>query len=427
MGSSFEQFVGAVKDGRVDDVRSMLAAEPDIRKRINDPHADLGFDSTPLLAAVYQKNRDLIDVLLSAGADINRKSGWWAGGFGVLHGSDPGLAPFLIDRGAVVDAHAAARLGAIDVLERLLDGDPALVHARGGDGQTPLHFAKSVDVARLLVDRGADIDAIDVDHESTPAQWMASDRQDVARYLVANRCRTDILLTSVLGDLERTRRHLDSDPASIRTRVSEKYFPKRDPRAGGTIYNWTLGGSKTPHACARKFGHTAVYELLLSRSPETTRLVEACDAGDEDAVTRLLRESPGLASALDPDDRVRLVGAAQSNDLRAVRLMLRAGWPLDARGDTDGTVLHWASWHGSAEMVREILRYGPDLEAKDGHYGGTPLGWAIHGSLNSWHCRTGDYGATVEALLDAGARAPDESGPVNASKAVRDALQRRRA
>ena len=48
--------------------------------------------------------------------------------------------------------------------------DPALVHARGGDGKTPLHYATSVAMARYLVERGAVVDARDVDHESTPAQ-----------------------------------------------------------------------------------------------------------------------------------------------------------------------------------------------------------------------------------------------------------------
>jgi ankyrin repeat protein len=397
MRSPFEQLIDAVKGGHIDVVRTLITTD-EVRKRINETHPDLSFDSTPLLEAVYKKDRDLIDVLLEGGADINAKSGWWAGGFGVLHGSDPDLAPFLIERGAVVDVHAAARLGDVARLERLLVDDAGLVHARGGDGQTPLHFAKTVETATLLLDRGAAIDALDVDHESTPAQWMVGERQDVARYLVARGCRTDILLTSALGDLERTREHLDREPESIRVRVAERYFPKKDPRAGGTIYNWTLGGATTPHSAARKFGHQAVYDLLIGRSPAATQLVAACDAGDEDAIARLLAVTPDLASTLDADDRARLPNAAQSNDLRTVRLMLAAGWPIDARGDHDGSALHWAAWHGNAAMVREILGHGPDLSARDRNYSGTALDWAVHGSRNSWHRGRGDYDATLDAL-----------------------------
>ena len=35
----------------------------------------------------------------------------------------------------------------------------------------------------------ADMDALDIDHESTPAQWMVRDRPQVARHLVARGCR----------------------------------------------------------------------------------------------------------------------------------------------------------------------------------------------------------------------------------------------
>ena len=116
-------------------------------------------------------------------ADINARSHWWAGSFGVLD-NDGGLAPYLIDRGARVDAYAAARLGMLDRLEALVKDNPDVVHAGGGDGQTPLHVAANVEIARFLLEHGADINARDVDHESTPAQYLVRERQEVARYLV---------------------------------------------------------------------------------------------------------------------------------------------------------------------------------------------------------------------------------------------------
>jgi hypothetical protein len=45
------------------------------------------------------------------------------------------------------------------------------------------------------------------------------------------------------------------------------------------------------------------------------------------------------------------------------------------------------------------------------------VGSALHGSVNGWHRDTGDYVATVKALLDAGAKAPKLTD-------VRDLLQR---
>ena len=63
--------------------------------------------------------------------------------------------------------HAAAGLGLIDRLDEMLAGDPSLIDAKGGDGCTPLHFARDVATAALLLKHGARVDARDEDHEST--------------------------------------------------------------------------------------------------------------------------------------------------------------------------------------------------------------------------------------------------------------------
>lgn len=398
---------------------------PQLKSMIDDPAPGLAFGATALLDAAGRGNRDMVDVLLRAGADINARSHWWAGGFGVLdHDHDPGFVSFLIERGARVDVHAAARLGMLDRLEQLVSANPELVPARGGDGQTPLHFAKNVEIAEYLLDHGADIDARDVDHESTAAQWMVRDRQDVARYLVRRGCRTDILMAAALGDLTIVRRHVDADPSAVRVSVSELHFPMRDPRAGGTIYIWTLGAHKTAHAIAREFGHEDVFGLLMDRSPAEVKLVAACELGDEELVTALLASDPHLVSRLSGDDKRRLPHAAQDNGAAAVRLMLATGWPIDARGQHGATALHWAAFHGNVEMAREILRHDPPLELRDNDFNGVPLGWASYGSVHGWHCKTGDYVGTVEALLAAGAQAPPLTDDLEASEPVRAVLRR---
>ena len=114
--------------------------------------------------------------------------------------------------------------------------------------------------------------------------------------------------------------------------------------------------------------------------------------------------------------------AAQGVPTDAVQLMLAAGWPVDTKGEYEMTPLQWAAWHGNAEMVREILRYHPRLELKDNDHGITALGSALHGSMNGWHRDSGDYVATVEALLRAGAKAPEVTDDLEASDSVRDLL-----
>ena len=192
-------------------VRELLERHPELKAKINDPVAC--FDAPAITRA---RSRQMLDVLLAAGADINAKSRWWAGGFGLLHGANPDLAAYAIERGAVVDVHAAARLGMIERLRALISANPELVNARGGDGQTPLHFAGTVAVAEYLLDHGADIEARDVDHESTPAQYMVRDRQEVLRYLIQRGCKTDLLMAAALGDADLVRK---IGRASCRERV----------------------------------------------------------------------------------------------------------------------------------------------------------------------------------------------------------------
>jgi len=397
-------------------VRKLLEQFPELRAKINEPIGP--FDSPPIINV---RSREMLDLLLEAGADINAKSRWWAGGFGLLHGAKPELAAYAIQRGAVVDAHAASRLGMLNRLREVILADRDLVHARGGDGQTPLHFASTVEIAEFLLEHGADIDARDVDHESTPAQYMIRDRQQIVRGLVRRGCKTDLLMAAALGDAGLVRRHLDADPECIYLRVSDEFFPMINPKAGGTIYQWTLGWYVSAPEVAKEFGHEAVFRLLMERSPPEVKLLSAFWAADDTAVTTLLGQNPGLVASLSPASRRQVAHAARNNNFAAVRLMLAAGLPVDALGQHSATPLHWAAFHGNAEMIREILRFHPPLELTDADHHGTPLGWAVFGSEHGWNCQTGDYGATVEALLKAGSRLPERVG---GSEPVRQVLRR---
>jgi ankyrin repeat protein len=411
-----ELFQKALREDDASLFRKVIARHPELKAKINEPMA--AFDA-PLINSV--RSREMLEALLDAGADINAKSKWWAGGFGLLHLAKPDLAAYAIERGASVDVHAAARLGMINRLSELIAAKPRLVHERGGDGQTPLHFAGTIEVAKFLLDRGAEINARDVDHESTPVQYMVRDRQEVARFLVERGADTDLLLVSALGDAILVRRHLDADPDCIHMRVSDDYFPKKNPRSGGTIYQWTLGWQVSAHDVARQFGHEDIYRLLMERSPASVKLIAACWAGDEAAVKLLLAQNAGLIDRLSNAECRQIANAARSNSLIAVRLMMAAGLPVNATGQHGATPLHWAAWHGNVSMVREILAHHPALETRDSDFGGTPLNWAIHASKNGWDPQKGDYVATLEALIEAGATLPVELGGTDA---VKDVLRR---
>jgi Ankyrin repeat len=107
----------------------------------------------------------------------------------------------------------------------------------------------------------------------------------------------------------------------------------------------------------------------------------------------------------------QVADAARNNILAGVRAMLRRGFPVTARSQHGATPLHWAAFHGNADMVGDVLRYNPLIEAQDRQFRGTAMGWLIHGALNPWGFSTGRHGECAHLLLEAGAQVDEASLP----------------
>jgi len=140
------------------------------------------------------------------------------------------------------------------------------------------------------------------------------------------------------------------------------------------------------------------------------------------SIQEFLAQNIAVAKTLSEADQQKLPNAAQSNNTKAVRLMLEAGWPVDTPGEMGATALHWAGFNGNAEMTREILRFRPMLELKSQEYSGTAFSWALYGSGNGWHRDTGDFMSTIRELLDAGAVVPPDPEALEPSDAVLEVL-----
>lgn len=387
-----EKMRRALERGDADTLDKLLSRRPSLRKRLDEPM--FNFDAPPLIfAAQHRESARLLPVLVRHGADPNGRSRWWAGSFGPLDHVEGPAVDLLLSLGTKWDVWSAAVHGRLDELRRLLDEDPSRVNAPGGDGERPLHFAKDAATAELLIERGADLEIRDVDHESTPIQYQVRN-SEVARVLLEHGATPDIFTAVALNDVEVLRRVLAADPAAPLARVGKDPFVTRQSN-GGHIYSYQLGPNMTPQAAAAWMGHREVLAALAGSSPAGRLLIAAAWLGDESEVRRL------AGAEIEPEDQGALGHAAQAGQTDAVRLLLEAGCDPTTPSMDSGSALHVACWFGYIDVVRLLLGKVP-IELRDAHHGSTPLGWACHGA--QW-CRNekGDYVRVVRALLDAGA------------------------
>lgn len=138
------------------------------------------------------------------------------------------------------------------------------------------------------------------------------------------------------------------------------------------------------------------------------RLLEAIVRGDGGTARSLAGDDPGLVERVWSSEGAALVNAAEHGNRAAVALMLELGFPIETRreaADDDGaTALHAASWAGSAETVALLLDHGADVTVRDRRWDSQPLGWALVGSGEAPDSApAADWVRTVALLLDVGA------------------------
>jgi ankyrin repeat protein len=406
---TIERFKDAVYAGDAVRVNRIIRQNPALKAHLNDPWFHFGCPA--VVQAATQQNRRLIGVLLKAGADVNARSSWALGSFGALDQADRRTAGYLIRHGAKIDIHSASKHGMLDRVREFVAQDPTLVHSRGGDGQTPLHFASTLEICAFLLDHGANIDARDVDHDSTPAQYSLGNPAKV-RFLFERGAEPDIFMACALGDEEIARAALAKDPGCLDYRMS------KPPYSGNHIYVYTgIGPSGRPLPAAVERGHEAFCRSLLPDASPAARMIYACWAGDDALIRHLLAEDPGLMANLDPIAKCAICDAAWVGRQDTVRRMLDAGFDIDF--PDDGPPLGAAACRGWVDLVRLLIERGANLEVRN-VFGGTPLGACLWGSVN-WPKQSGGQAACAELLLAAGAKPPKHLG---GSEEVNEVLRR---
>lgn len=405
-----DAFFAAIRAGDRDRTRDLLDQDRALVRSL-DPSE---FGSTSLTAAARRDDLKMLELLLDYGADVDQRSDWWAGGFGPLDFSDDSASDYLLSRGATLTAHAAARLGRAADLREIVERDPASVHERGGDGQMPLHFARTPEIVDILLDAGADIDARDIDHEGTPLQYRIL-VEPVAKRLLERGATPDVFSATVLEETTILATLLDADPGALTRRTTDAGNPWIPQPQGGPIYLYTIG-SKQPHQVATDFKRDAVYQLLWERSSPALRLAMAGWRADVDAARRVLSEDPGVIGKLTAAEMQVLPDAGDARRTDTVRLLLEVGFDPNVQNPDQFTAISRAAFHGFDDVVEVILRYRPDLTLKN-RYGGTPLGTCMYGSVHGWRT-DGNHARCVELLIEAGSPLPNSQGGNPAVMAV---------
>jgi ankyrin repeat protein len=158
-----QAFFQAIESGDLERLQSLLADSPFLVGSVVP--ADEGSDGTAggtgLHVAIQTGNAQVVRLLIRSGVDLEALNAY---GRTALHDSIEfgahEIEKFLLEAGAEIDICAAAIRGMIQRVRQLLDEDPELVNERSTN-LSPLSwasFGNQVDVARELIARGARMD-----------------------------------------------------------------------------------------------------------------------------------------------------------------------------------------------------------------------------------------------------------------------------
>ncbi len=397
-----EQWIAAVKSGDVDRVKTLFDRHPELDQHVNDQV--FAFDTSAVFAAAHGStpNLELLDLLIAHGADVNLKSGWWAGGFGLAEGHKAQAARALLERGVTEDIWVAVELNHTECVMELLDADPSLITARGGDGKQPLHYAQTPEMVDLLVERGADVHARDIDHTGTAAQYLVRN-EPVVRQLLHHGAAADIYLAAALGDVDLLQQCIDADSSCVAHRLGTEPWVND---AGGHIYNWSLGHQRTPLDVAMEFGHIKAHRMMLSVAPPVVQFVDAAWCGDLQRAEAIRTTHPDVTQSMTEDDHAALNRACWSHRIKAVHVMLQLGFNRHTQDDEQMVPIQRAVFHGYVDIARQLLNGDPEPELEwQNQYGGTTLQTCMHGAVHGWKTdHPQDHAACVRLLLNAGAK-----------------------
>jgi ankyrin repeat protein len=143
-----------------------------------------------------------------------------------------------------------------------------------------------------------------------------------------------------------------------------------------TVHGYT---KRNLHTCALLQGHSAIAELLAKAGaqPETLQGREAFQAAclqlDVETARTLAEQHPEYLH-----NGATLLTAARHGRADVIDLLLALGTSVNSEGANGERALHSAVWTDSVPIAKLLIERGAEVDALDGKFQGTALGWAIH-------------------------------------------------
>ena len=148
-----------------------------------------------------------------------------------------GIINLLLEQGAAVNLHAAAAMGRVDLIESLLDQEPASIDDLDENTQTAVFLAARnhhLGVVKLLADRGANLNLSDAVGTAALHRTSHECSDELIRFLIERGANAHLCCYVACGDLEGTKNALSQRPES----ANETFYEFN--AVGYAIHSWQL-------------------------------------------------------------------------------------------------------------------------------------------------------------------------------------------